>query len=152
MDGRSIRSAIAATGLSLVTLLFIGFIWRLQPPSPDAFEPVAGELSKAVQAQKNDALVVLQEANVRRMQTITRSAATLAREIRALDPVRAPSTDALRARTLPTARERFDPGPSAYERSRLESRTPSGVSSRALQAYTRETGISASQVEALMQR
>ncbi len=47
---------------------------------------------------------------------------------------------------------RLDPGPSPAEMSRRTNRTVSGVSVRALDAYTRETGFDPAEVESLMRR
>ncbi len=47
---------------------------------------------------------------------------------------------------------RLDPGPSPSEMSRRTNRTVSGVSVRALNAYTRETGFDPAEVESLMRR
>ena len=152
MGGWKFRAVFLGAGLSAVALLLVAGIWYLQNLQGGAEPDATQTITEEAQNERNKAFTVVNTITVKKIETLEVRADVLSAKIVALDPLRAPSTKPLLANRVSETRERFDPGPSAYEVSKQDRRTSSGISSRALQAYSQETGISASRIEALMQQ
>lgn len=141
---------VTATLLGLTLVVAIAWYGgrRQYDDAPDA----GAGIPEHVQHETSQLLTVDTVETTRRVERLRAESGRLHARIAALDPIRAPTALSLQSNEIIDRRELLDPGPSSFEAARREQRTPSGLSPRALDAYTRETGIDPRRIEALMQR
>ncbi|GJL84224.1 MAG: hypothetical protein DHS20C01_38610 [marine bacterium B5-7] len=139
--------ATAAVGSTLL------LAWWWLDPFGDVQPPVQIETAAIPEAEQIARVAEMHDAwsvVSTHIEALQRRSNDLSKRLVTLEQMPAPHIRITALDSLGVPEKLLDPGPSAFRIRQQSQRTPSGVSRRALEAYTRETGIDPARIEAVM--